>query len=280
MTNLLQSINTNYSAVLTLFTSILMVIVTIIYVWFTKKQADYARKSVETLITQIKVDKQPCIVPTILETNGTAFNATDYVRMQLHFKVKLDNCGDSPATNIFTFAFIELQNEIDEQGEKEIIMGAVLPDFVHAIMSKEAETTSLHFETREIEMLINDLSICINKNWERIKNNPSKNHIHGPNIIIKVFYRNIMGQWYTSTLIKEIAWLEYKESPKSKKNNSSKKIILPKSIKAGDDYNAVLISDKYSPFSYHMTNKETVISFMNKCGSDNPMIDEIIKTFN
>lgn len=273
----LQNINNNYAAVLSLITSVLMVIVTIVYVLYTKKQADYSKKSLETVITQIKVEKQPCIVPSIIDSYGSAFKASDHTRMQLAFTIRLDNCGDAPATNIFTFAFIELQNIRKEKDEKILLKGSLLPDTVHAIVKEDSITTSLHFETREIKLLLDDLSSSMDKNWERLKTNPYLCHIHGPNIIIKVFYRNIMGQWYTSSLTKEIAWLDYIEPKARKTHNLNENTIPPKTIKEGDEYKTVLVSDKLAPFSYHMTDEETVKKYIKLCEPDNPWVDEIIK---
>ena len=228
MTEFLQKINTDYSGVLTLFTSIIMVIVTIIYVAYTKKQAYYAQKSVDAVMTQMKVEKQPCIVPSIIDSHGTAFRTTKSLRMQLRFIVKLDNCGDAPATNIFTFAFIDLQNMKDRNGDNIILIGSLLPDVVHAIMSGQTSTSSLLFETKEIDLLIKDLSATMNKNWEILSTNPSQEHIHGPNLIIKSFYRNIMGQWFTSTLRTEIAWLDYMDKTEKKSNNLNNLIVKEK----------------------------------------------------
>lgn len=117
MLSYLQNINNNYSGLLTFFTSVIMVAVTIIYVSYTKKQADYAKKSLEAVITQMRTEKQPCIVPSIIDSYGSAYNARDYLRKQLSFKIKLDNCGDAPATNIFSFAFFELQNTKNSKEE-------------------------------------------------------------------------------------------------------------------------------------------------------------------
>ena len=276
MTEFLQKINTDYSGVLTLFTSIIMVIVTIIYVIYTKKQADYAQKSVDAVMTQMKVEKQPCIVPSIIDSHGTAFRTTKYLRMQLRFIVKLDNCGDAPATNIFTFAFIDLQNMKDRNGDNILLIGSLLPDVVHAIMSGQTSTSSLLFETKEIDLLLKDLSATMNKNWERLSTNPSQEHIHGPNLIIKSFYRNIMGQWFTSTLRTEIAWLDYMDKTEKKSNNLNAYTIPPQKIKEGDKYKAVLTSNKYSPFSYHMTDEETVKQFIRKFEPGNQWVSEIL----
>ena len=93
MLEFLQSINNNYASVLSLLSSVIMVIVTIIYVGHTKRQADYAKDSAELIAKQIKLEKQPCIIPEIIASSGSAFNGTNYTRIQLEINLRLKNVG-------------------------------------------------------------------------------------------------------------------------------------------------------------------------------------------
>ena len=116
MLEFIKIINSDYAGVLSLLSSLIMVVVTIIYVGHTKRQANYAKESAELVAKQMKIDKQPCIVPYVTDSCGSAWDTTDYTRMQLGFTIKLRNVGDSPAINVYTLADIELQFSEDSAG--------------------------------------------------------------------------------------------------------------------------------------------------------------------
>ena len=59
MLDFIKTINSDYSGVLSLLSSLIMVVITIIYVGHTKRQANYAKRSVELVAEQMKTDKQP-----------------------------------------------------------------------------------------------------------------------------------------------------------------------------------------------------------------------------
>ena len=58
MLEFIKIINNDYAGVLSLLTSLVMVVITIIYVMHTKSQAYYAKESAELVAKQIKTDKQ------------------------------------------------------------------------------------------------------------------------------------------------------------------------------------------------------------------------------
>ena len=89
MLEFIKIINSDYAGVLSLLSSLIMVVVTIIYVGHTKRQANYAKESAELVAKQMKIDKQPCIVPYVTDSCGSAWDTTDYTRMQLGFTIKL-----------------------------------------------------------------------------------------------------------------------------------------------------------------------------------------------
>lgn len=92
MLEFIKSINSDYAGVLSLLSSLVMIIVTIIYVRHTKRQAYYAKESAELVAKQIKTDKQPCVVPLVIDSYGSAWDASDYTRIQLGFTIKLKKC--------------------------------------------------------------------------------------------------------------------------------------------------------------------------------------------
>lgn len=67
MLEFIKIINSDYAGVLSLLSSLIMVVVTIIYVGHTKRQANYAKESAELVAKQMKIDKQPCIVPYVTD---------------------------------------------------------------------------------------------------------------------------------------------------------------------------------------------------------------------
>ncbi len=277
MLEFIKIINNDYAGVLSLLTSLVMVVITIIYVMHTKSQAYYAKESAELVAKQIKTDKQPCVVPHVSDSNGTAFEATDYTRMQLGFTIKLKNFGDSPAINIYTLADIELQFLMDPDGNKKMLPASLLPSFTQALSSDEETEINIHFETSEIKTLICELRKTEEMNWERIRTNPSQNHYNGANLIIRVFFKNIMGQWFESAISYEIAWLEYKNPPAQKTNNLNENTIPPKEIHEGDEFKAVLSSHHLAPFVFTMTTEESVISLLQKYTDESPWLSTVLK---
>jgi len=276
MFEILKSINENYAALLSLFASVIMIVVTIIYVRHTKRQADYAEKSVETLINQIKVEKQPCIVPVVTNSYGSAFLARDYVRKQLSFEINLHNCGDAAAVNVYTIASFELQINKDKAGNKPILFASLLPSNVHAIMREETKTVSIHFETYEIESLLEELEEAMSLNWERVKKDPTRHHYEGAKLVIITYYRNVMGQWYKSSIKQELPWLEYMNPPKKKTHNINETTIPPCKINEGDEFKAVLTTEKYSPFVFEMVSEEEAVKSIKKFEDESPWIKELI----
>lgn len=73
MLEFIKIINSDYAGVLSLLSSLIMVVVTIIYVGHTKRQANYAKESAELVAKQMKIDKQPCIVPYVTDSCGSAW---------------------------------------------------------------------------------------------------------------------------------------------------------------------------------------------------------------
>ena len=135
----------------------------------------------------------------------------------------------------------------------------------------------IHFETSEIKELVCELRKTAEKNWERIRTNPSQNHYNGPNLIIRVFFKNLMGQWCESSISYEIAWLAYKNPPQHKKHNLNENTIPPKEIHEGDKFKAVLSSNRIAPFVFEMTNEEYVTDLLQKYIDESPWLSTVLK---
>ena len=277
MLEFIKSINSDYAGVLSLLSSLVMVIVTIIYVRHTKRQAYYAKESAELVAKQIKTDKQPCVVPLVIDSYGSAWDASDYTRIQLGFTIKLKNVGNSPAINVYTLADFELQFIKDSDGNKKLLPAALLPGFIQALSAEEETEINIHFETAEIKELICELRKTAEKNWERLRTNPSHNHYNGANLKIRVFFKNLMGQWCESTISYEIPWLVFKNPPPQKTHNLNENTIPPKEIHEGDEFKAVLSSHHIAPFVFAMTTEERVTDLLQKYLDESPWLLTTLK---
>ena len=277
MLEFIKSINSDYAGVLSLLSSLVMVIVTIIYVRHTKRQAYYAKESAELVAKQIKTDKQPCVVPLVIDSYGSAWDASDYTRIQLGFTIKLKNVGNSPAINVYTLADFELQFIKDSDGNKKLLPAALLPGFIQALSAEEETEINIHFETAEIKELICELRKTAEKNWERLRTNPNHNHYNGANLKIRVFFKNLMGQWCESTISYEIPWLVFKNPPPQKTHNLNENTIPPKEIHEGDEFKAVLSSHHIAPFLFAMTTEERVTDLLQKYLDESPWLLTTLK---
>lgn len=276
MLEFIKTINSDYAGVLSLLSSLIMVVVTIIYVGHTKCQANYAKESATLVAKQIKIDKQPCVVPYVADSQGSAWEATDYTRMQLGFTIKLKNVGDSPAINVYTLADIELQFTEDTDGNKKLLPASLLPGFAQALSAEEETEINIFFETSEIKALFSELDKAQKKNWERLRTNPGHNHYTGAKLIVRVFFKNLMGQWCESSISHEIAWLVYKNPPPQKTHNLNENTIPPKEIRAGDEFKAVLSSNHVAPFKYTMTTEESVVSVLQNYTKESPWLADAL----
>lgn len=277
MLEFIKSINSDYAGVLSLLSSLVMVIVTIIYVRHTKRQAYYAKESAELVAKQIKTDKQPCVVPLVIDSYGSAWDASDYTRILLGFTIKLKNVGNSPAINVYTLADFELQFIKDSDGNKKLLPAALLPGFIQALSAEEETEINIHFETAEIKELICELRKTAEKNWERLRTNPNHNHYNGANLKIRVFFKNLMGQWCESTISYEIPWLVFKNPPPQKTHNLNENTIPPKEIHEGDEFKAVLSSQHIAPFVFAMTTEERVTDLLQKYLDESPWLLTTLK---
>lgn len=272
MLEFIKTINSDYAGVFSLISSLIMVVVTIIYVGHTKQQADSAKDSVKLITEQMKKEKQPCVIPYIMESYGTAFDANNYTRVQLTFDINLRNVGDAPAINVYTLAEFELQFQKDKAGNKKRLSAALLPRFVQSLSAGEEEKIHVWFETDEIRNLIIDLAKAEELNIERIKNNPHQNPFTGGTLVVRILFKNIMGQWCESTLSHDIAWLKFTKTSFKDRKKVGESIISINQVYVGDEMEAVLTARHLAPFDYRMIDDEYVKDVLSDYGNDNPWI--------
>ena len=187
---MLEIIN-SYSGIISIAISLITAIVTLIYVVFTYRQMKAAQAGLKMSARQIKTEKQPCIVYKQIEAYGTECFSED--RRQLHIELELENIGDSPAISIYVFSHFKLQY-VNEPSD--IVNMEYLPDFIPFLKADSTVSASTRYETYEIFRVLEDLGISHVKNMQRIKSNPSKSAYQSPELVIEIYYKNIMGQWF------------------------------------------------------------------------------------
>lgn len=245
-------INSNLAGVLSVVVAIITALITLVYVVFTYKQMKATQNATETAIKQIQLNNQPCIIAEILQTYGSkCFSET---RRQLKIELELENVGDSPALSIYTFAYLELQHIKHVKNESNIVNMDFLPDFTKCIKVGEKSKASVRFETFEINMLVEDLRINYEKNIERLRSNPCQPSYRGTVLVVEVYYRNVLGQWFKNTVRQEISWLNNTHAEPRKTHNINENTIPPCPLEQNTEFELQLVSPKLSVFATDLIN--------------------------
>lgn len=280
-TDIIKNINNNYANVIGFMVSFMTAIITTIYVIFTYKQVKVAEQSialaeqsatysqlavtanqemVESMNQQIKQANNPCIVPEITKSHGTScFYKT---RRQLHINFEIKNIGDSPAISIYAFAWFKLKHTLCD-GKDNVAM-YFLPDYIPNLEVNKKNKFSVRFETDEIKALINDLSRAYSLNTERINTDPSKAAYPDTDLVLRIYYKNIAGQWYEVTYIREILSIEVKgKSFEDKKSNKTKikafeKSVPPQSLDNRDVFELEFISEMFSLLDIKLVDEDKI----------------------
>lgn len=222
MLEILKTINNDYATVLTMLISFITGAITLAYVIFTYKQMKFTEKSVNVMKNQLSLQEQPCVLPSIIK--GSSDAALDNGRRWLKIEFNLKNIGLSPAISVFSVCYLKLKYT-SNNGCNIVPMSSAI-EYLPSLAATEEKTLYLSFENKEIKCLLDDLEVCHFKNMERLRTNPYLNHYRGTDFVIKVFSKNILGQWFETKLEQEIAWLH---DPNSKRvsNNINENTIPP-----------------------------------------------------
>lgn len=243
----LQYINTNFSGVLSVAVAIITALITLVYVIFTYKQMKAAQNANEAAIKQLRLGNQPCIIAEISRTFGSkCFSGT---RRQLHIELTLENVGDSPALCVYTFAHLELQHTRNNTNNSNIVNMDYVPDFNKCLKVGAQDKSSVRFETSEINMLVEDLRIGHGKNVQRLVTDPHRTPYRGTVLVVEIYYRNVLGQWFKNTLRREIKWLNDKNVKPRKTNYINENTIPPCPLNSNTEFELHFISPKFSVFS-------------------------------
>lgn len=197
---ILKNINDNYSAVLSAFTSIVMVVITMIYVVFTFLQVRASRKAVEVSTTQMKLSSVPCVIVNSVEGFGSpVFEKNKYGRRQMGFDIILKNCSTEPALSIYILAKIVLKN-IKVEASKEIIMDCPILYFPYLEQGKK-DNIHVKFEANAINYLIKDLEYPLT---HAKYDNCFEELYNRADFALEIYYQNTMGQWFLAVYSEQI----------------------------------------------------------------------------
>lgn len=243
----LFSLMNSYSGLLSVGVSAITAIITLIYVIFTYRQLMASQDSLKMVVKQIKVDKQPCIVYENIETIGS--NCFCGKRRQLHINLELENIGDAPAMSIYVFSYLRLQNN----NEISNVNMEYLPDYVHFLKVGSKIEVSTRYETDEINLLLEDLSVTSAKNIHRVKTDPSKESYRGTDLVIELYYKNLLGQWFINE--RHIQILDVLEK---KEDGETEIVEPPNSLKSDVWFELQLIASAFSKSDIRMVDKQEI----------------------
>ncbi len=257
--NILQYVSENTN-IIQVICSLCMLLVTIFYVAFTWVQSKYTKQAFLESIKQTREDRQPYIIPTIEKVSGVAFDTSDHIRVQLNFHCKMENVGDSSAVSIYTLLYAKMQFSQD----KKLIYAHLIPRYNYTVGVATVIEEDIHFETSQFRDIVEDLEISHAKNMKRIETNPYQDAYKGPDIILRVLYKNMMGQWFESELAQELLELRYK----SKGENERGKVVTNKDVANGDVYYGCMINPCYSHIKRRMVCDDYVKEVLKECGEN------------
>ncbi|MDO9522228.1 MAG: hypothetical protein Q7J08_00750 [Methanocorpusculum sp.] len=198
-----------YSGVLSFFASVILVGVTISYVIFTHSMAKASEKSLEQakeqtklLSKQIQLDKQPLVIPSITSIN--IVRNLDLSKLLIgHLQVLCNwvNISNEPALFVFLFGYIEIPKT---DGEDTVIMkSSSYRDSALYLMKDGKLDLRLDFTVKRSSPLCKRLGIVFDESGNIIKAEIRCNTPH-PKIVITTYYRNLAGQWFKASVLKEI----------------------------------------------------------------------------
>jgi hypothetical protein len=203
--------------VISLLITLLLLITTAIYVYFTKKIVDAAIRQVNLIHNPvIGIRLGPMTIGKIYQN----------FRRSLSIRISLSNIGNAPAIKllvdgelIFRYTEIKGSNEIPARFE---------PRFISYMQPgeelREGMAYSLSFGNDCIRYLFDDLRECHCLNMERIKTNPSRYPYPSARLITYVYYQNNLGQYFKSIYKTN---LNLKEIPKEDESAEVKETYYP-----------------------------------------------------
>lgn len=186
-----------YSSLITAVGSIFLLIVTLIYVYFTWKLQKISRSSFE-------LGKQPCIFPDYeLDFSAGSFEYNKESGWGMSIFINLKNVGDSPAISVYVFGKILTQysqpTEINMIPAPRLVPNVTVTDSLKSVQ--------LYFGKQELLQLIEEMNHIHNAHPEYIYTNKKSAHF-GPILMINILYKNLLGIWFIGTFSRNIHYLK------------------------------------------------------------------------
>ncbi len=247
-TALLRTINDHYAAVLGTAFSLILILITAVYVVLTYLQARATQQSVslnrEFLAhaeKQLLHSRVPMLMAEMEKSKGGPYFGER--RRQLGVDWKLKNIGDGPALQIhirmklkYTHAEFEDYDQTCEQS------------FVGNLAPRDEATAHMWFETAKIEKMQEDFSIKSAKNTARVKLNPRQSAYRGPELHLTVLYSNVHGQFFKTVVVYPILCLRV--ASREEEDEKMAYWFAEKPLQDEEDFELVLMNPIFSTFSF------------------------------
>lgn len=197
-----KTINTDYANLLSFAASLLLVIVTIIYAGYTYRQVTYSRK-------QFLLDKQPYVIPSVLTRSFSDFEEAENIRTRmLKLEYKIANVGSEPAFSVQSFAAVSYPDESGEMQELKHA-GLVFGAFTY-LTAGESRKSSVSFyekgtdeENEGLEKIYPAVGCRLTESGEILPDETASRK-RFPVLTLRVYYRNLVGQWFVSVVKEDI----------------------------------------------------------------------------
>jgi hypothetical protein len=204
-------------SILTLLVTVILVIITGAYVYFTKRILDSS-------IRQLNLLPNP-VIGILIESMdiGKVFGPS---RRNLSIGLKLINIGNAPAIEIIIDGEIILQYS-NINGEK-VIPSRFEPESIPFISQGQEiskNNINLSFGNTCVTHLLDDFRESHRLNIHRIKTNPTKEFYKASKLHIYVYYQNNLGQYFHSSYE---TYLDLKDIPEDNKTTILSQIYIPR----------------------------------------------------
>jgi hypothetical protein len=182
----LKSINDNYGSLLGSLFAFFMVIVTTTYAFFTHKGVRSAQESFKRSAT-------PVLIPNVKSAHGTEC-FTEYGRRQLGVNWRIKNIGNDPAIKIYARMRIQYVEDV-----RAFVNERYEYTYLAQLAAGGEEIIRVHFETRNVNKLIHELTIREAKNVARVARGGREPALKRPSITLDILYSNIHGQQFLTS---------------------------------------------------------------------------------
>jgi len=243
-----RHINDHYAAVLGTGFSLVLIVITGIYVVLTYLQTRATKQSVQLnheflaqAEKQLLHSRVPMLVADMSESHGGAYFGEK--RRQLGVDWTLRNIGDGPAIQIHTRMKLRFSHakfkDFDETLEHSF-QGNLAP--------AEEKSTHMHFETAKIETMLEDFGIAGAMNQARVNLNPRQSAYRGPELHLEIVYANVHGQFFKTDVVCPILCLRVNDREDEKEQMVY--WFAQKPLQDDEEFELVLMNPIFSRFDF------------------------------